>query len=148
MTEMNECQNLQQQLDDYLCDRLSDFAKHRIDNHLRQCLDCAKDVQSYQLAINELRSLSQSVKIEPSLALQYSLQRLAQDNSQEKLTHGYVVLIFSGLIIFTLGLVLSVLNYYGAIGVSLVISSISAIFGTIILATGLLQMRRKDKATK
>ncbi len=148
MIEINECQNLQQQLDDYLCDRLSDFAKHRIDNHLRQCLDCAKDVEGYKIVINELRSLSQSTKIEPSLALQYSLQRLAQPSFQEKLPHSYVVLIFSGVTICTLGVILSLLNYYGAIGVSLVVSLFSAIFGTVILATGLLQMRRKDKAAK
>ena len=151
MNEMNECQNLEQQLDDYLCNRLSDFAKRRIDNHLRQCSPCAKEVNSYQIVINEFRSLSQATKIEPSLALQYSLERLAEptSTSTEVLSrNNYVVLILAGVIMLALGTVLSVLNYYGATATSLVISSISAVLGTGILGTGLAQMKRKAKNTK
>jgi len=150
MNEMNECQNLEQQLDDYLCDRLSDFAKRRIDNHLRQCSPCAKEVNSYQLVIGEFRSLSLATKIEPSLALQYSLERLAQPASAPEVLsrNNYVILILAGVIMLGLGTTLSVLNYYGAITTSLVISSISALAGIAILATGLAQMKRKAKNTK
>ena len=151
MNEMNECQNLEQQLDDYLCNRLSDFAKRRIDNHLRQCPPCAKEVNSYQIVINEFRSLSQATKIEPSLALQYSLERLAEppSTSTEVLSrNNYVVLILAGVIMLALGTILSILNYYGATATSLVISSISAVIGTGILGTGLAQMKRKAKNTK
>lgn len=151
MNEMNECQNLQQQLDDYLCERLSDFAKRRIDNHLRQCPICAKEVNSYQIVISEFRSLSQKNSIEPSLALQYSLKRLVEPSSSnpEVLSrNNYVILISTGVIMLGLGTVLSILNYYGAIATSLVISFISALIGTGIILTGLAQMKRKTKTTK
>lgn len=150
MNEMNECQNLQLQLDDYLCERLSDFAKRRIDNHLRQCSPCAKEVNSYQIVINEFCSLSQKTSIEPSLALQYSLKRLAEPPSTPEILsrNNYAILIFTGIIMLSLGTVLSILNYYGASSTSMIISFVSALLGTAILATGLAQMKRKTKTTK
>jgi hypothetical protein len=79
---MSECQNLQQQLDEYLSDRISDFEKRRIDNHLRHCPNCAAEVKDYREAIDELRSAAREVEIEPSLSLQYSLNRLASEGSR------------------------------------------------------------------
>lgn len=150
MSEMNECQNLQQQLDEYLSNHLSDFAKHRIDNHLRQCSICAKEVNGYKMVIGELRSLAKSVNIEPSLSLEYSLKRITQPNPTQELftSSNYNVLILSGTLLFALGTIFGLLNYYGAVSSSLLISFISALLGSVVLATGLIQMRRKTKSSK
>lgn len=149
MNEMNECQNLEFQLDDYLSERLSDFAKRRIDNHLRQCSPCAIEVESYQMVIGEFRSLSQATEIKPSLALEYSLKRMVEPATTQTLSSSnYTVLILTGVIMLGLGTILSVLNYYGATSTSLFISSISALLGTAVLAMGLAQMKRKAKTTK
>lgn len=150
MNEMNECQNLEFQLDDYLSERLSDFAKRRIDNHLRQCSPCAKEVESYQIVISEFRSLSQATEIKPSLALEYSLKRMVEPATTQTTLNSnhYTVLILTGVVMLGLGTILSVLNYYGATSTSLIISSLSALLGTAVLAMGLAQMKRKTKTTK
>src|SRR5438552_13996956 len=97
---MNECQNLQQQLDEYLSDRLSDFAKRRIDNHLRQCATCAEEISQYREAIDELRSISHGIEIEPSLPLQYRVDRLAemQTRSEPIDRYHYLSLILFGVL--------------------------------------------------
>src|SRR5262249_20627698 len=74
---MNECLKLQQQLDDYLSDRISDFAKRRIEAHLRRCSECASEVEDYRETIEQLRSASRKIAIEPSYKLQYGLDRIA-----------------------------------------------------------------------
>ena len=81
---MSECQNLQQQLDEYLSDRMSDFERRRIDNHLRHCPDCAAEVKDYREAIDELRSAAREAEIEPSLSLQYSINRLASEEPRPR----------------------------------------------------------------
>src|SRR6185503_972839 len=116
---MSECQNLQQQLDEYLSDRISDFEKRRIDSHLRHCSDCAAEVKDYREAIDELRSAAREVQIEPSLSLQYSLNRLAPaDPRPETANQHYYSLIVAGIVMFLISTLLGVLDHFGTITIS------------------------------
>src|ERR1043166_2066072 len=91
---MKECQNLKEQLDEYLSDRMSDFARRRIDNHLRHCEACAREVAEYQDVIGELRAASGEVAIEPSLKLQMSLERLVNQSEQPQSSFNFFQLIW------------------------------------------------------
>lgn len=83
---MNQCQELQQQFDDYLTGRISDFVKHRIDSHLRVCTACAQEMQEYREVVDMLCQTAEKIEIEPSLNLALSLNRLVtqQSGSQDK----------------------------------------------------------------
>lgn len=147
---MNECQNLQQQLDDYLCDKLSDFAKGRIDSHLRQCRECAGDLRAYQMVIGEIRTVSNNLAIEPSFALHYEINRMASEHSQAetRARNYYFPLICFGIAMLCVATLLGVLDHYNKVDVSFTISFTTAFIGTAVLSGGLLQFRRKMKNAK
>jgi anti-sigma factor RsiW len=156
---MNECQNLQQQLDDYLSDRLSDFAHKRIDGHLRQCAECSEEVKEYREVIGELRNVYDDIKIEPSLSLQCKLEQMTNSNRQPVSAIDAVMapainivqrnnrinLSLIGAIIFLIAGCLAVLNRFGVTEVSFYISASTALIGMTVLLFGLAQFMRRER---
>lgn len=103
---MNECENLQEQIDDYLGGRLSAFAAGRVESHLRQCLECTREVADYRAIIEELRAAARETAIEPSLPLQYSLDRIGGAPPRKRPSaHIHFSLIIAGLLLVALALV-------------------------------------------
>jgi predicted anti-sigma-YlaC factor YlaD len=147
---MSECQKLQQELDDYLSDRMSDFDRRRIESHLRQCPPCAGEVNDYREAIEELRSAAQEVAIEPTLSLQFSINRLPSERIESKSISNfhYTSLILLGVLIFLMGTLLSVLDHFGTLQISMTISASAALIGTTVLGCGLIQLLRKYRSAK
>lgn len=145
---MNECQNLQQQLDDYLSDRLSDFARRRIDNHLRHCPECADEVDCFRGFIKELRSAADSVAIEPSLTLQCNINRMvAAPPRAEIINRYYLSLIVGGMMLILAATLLGLLDHFGTYQISISISIITACIGSAVIASGL-YMRRFRSVNK
>lgn len=147
---MSECQNLQQQIDEYLSNRLSDFARGRIDNHLRQCANCTTEVGDYRMIISQLRSAAQQAKIEPSLALQFRLERLAslpKQTAPVTRQSSFSTLIWSSLTLCLIAL-LTIFSFFEATDLSLVVSLIAVLAGTIVLSHTLIQSIRKYRSMK
>jgi anti-sigma factor RsiW len=145
---MNECQNIQQQLDEYLSGRLDDFASRRIEGHLRHCAECAEDAACFRDVIGELRAASEALRVEPSLALQYRLERLSTTTpAHEPLpTHYYeAALMICGIMMIVVASLLGVLNHFGTTQVSLMVSGGTALIGSAALGGGLVQLRRKKQ---
>jgi anti-sigma factor RsiW len=144
---MNECQNVQQQMDEYLSDRLADFARRRIESHLRQCPECAEDIECFRDAIDELRAVSSSMRVEPSLSLQYSLNRMATLPVSETPAprHYYPILIICGLSMLFVAMLLGALRHFGTVQISLIVSLVPALVGMAALSGGILQFARSKQ---
>jgi predicted anti-sigma-YlaC factor YlaD len=149
---MSECQNLQQQLDDYLSDKVTDFARRRIESHLRQCPPCAEEVNDYREAIEELRAAAREVAVEPSLSLQYSIERLAPSKERHdtaNYNHYYSSLILFGVLMFLVTALLTALDHFGKIESSMLISTLTALLGTMSIGYGLIyEIKAKVKSKK
>jgi anti-sigma factor RsiW len=142
---MNECQNLQQQLDDYLSDRLSDFARRRIDNHLRGCPECADEVDCYRGFIKDLRSAADAVNIEPSLTLQCNINRMVATPSRaEVINRYYLSLILGGMMLILAATLLGLLDHFGTYDIAFSIRLTTALLGSAVIASGIYMRRLRS----
>lgn len=60
-----------------MSDQLPDFAKHRFENHIRRCVNCARLVNEYQQAAEMFCEAVAATRVESSLQLKYKLETMA-----------------------------------------------------------------------